>query len=451
MSFIALAEDQGQTIKVRVTFSDDAGNETTLTSVATEAVEAAPQPDSPATGVPTITRTAQVGETLTVDTSGIADADGLENVLFSYQWVANDGGTDTDISGETDATYTLVADDEGKTIKVKVTFTDDASNQESLASAATDAVAPAPQPDSPATGQPTISGTVQVGETLTADTSAIADDDGLVNATYTYQWVAGESDIGGATGSSYTLEADDEGKTIKVRVTVTDDAGNETTLSSGATDTVEAPQPPAKPTGLSAAAVSHDAVTLAWDNPQDDSITGYVILRRDREIHPVGTFVTITDDTGSADTTYTDDTVEPDKQYVYRIKAINEHGKVSEISDWVRGFTPAVPVPGGLAGELTGGGRDRSRGWRYSGQQKKQAQMYGRVRQAYRTRNRSGRGLGPTGKAMPALALERVAGCAPGGTLAPCLDSVHTTAEESTTSRSGSCGSRRSRTSRGRS
>ena len=151
-------------------------------------------------------------------------------------------------------------------------------------------------------------------ETLTADTSAIADDDGLVNATYTYQWVAGESDIGGATGSSYTLEADDEGKTIKVRVTVTDDAGNETTLSSGATDTVEAPQPPAKPTGLSAAAVSHDAVTLAWDNPQDDSITGYVILRRDREIHPVGTFVTITDDTGSADTTYTDDTVEPDKQ-----------------------------------------------------------------------------------------------------------------------------------------
>ena len=73
--------------------------------------------------------------------------------MFSYQWVANDGGTDTDISGETDATYTLVADDEGKTIKVKVTFTDDASNQESLASAATDAVAPAPQPDSPATGQ----------------------------------------------------------------------------------------------------------------------------------------------------------------------------------------------------------------------------------------------------------------------------------------------------------
>ena len=68
-----------------------------------------------------------------------------------------------------------------------------------------------------------------------------------------------------------------------------------------ATDAVEAPEPPAKTTGLSATAVSHDTVTLTWDNPQDDSITGYVILRREREIHPVGAFVTITGDTGSAD------------------------------------------------------------------------------------------------------------------------------------------------------
>ena len=207
---------------------------------------------------------------------------------------------------------------------------------------------PAPLANSPATGAPSISGTVQVGETLTANTPGIADDDGLVNATYSYQWVANdggaETDISGATDNTYTLEADDEGKTIKVRVTVTDDAGNETTLSSGATDTVAGPEPPAMPTGLSAA-VSHDAVTLAWDDPRDDAITGYVILRRDREIHPLGTFVTIAGDTGSTDTTYTDDTVEPDKEYVYRIKAINEHGEVSEKSDWIRADTPAVPVP----------------------------------------------------------------------------------------------------------
>ena len=37
---------------------------------------------------------------------------------------------------------------------------------------------------------------------------------------------------------------------------------------------------PAKPTGLSATA-SHDQVALTWDEPNDDSITGYVVLRLD--------------------------------------------------------------------------------------------------------------------------------------------------------------------------
>ena len=310
------------------------------------------RPLNRATGSPAIVGTAQVGEPLTADTTGIADDDGLENVTFSFQWVANDGSTDADISGETDATYTLVADDVGKTIKVKVTFTDDAGNEATLTSVATDKVSFAVQQqeasNSPATGQPTISGTAQVGETLTADTTGIADADGLVNATFSYQWVANDgttnTDISGATDNTYTLVDDDEGQTIKVRVIVTDDAENETTLTSGPTDAVASPEPPAMPTGLSPS-VSHDAVTLTWDDPQDDSITGYVILRRDRAIHLVGTFVTITGDTGSADTTYTDETVEPDKQYVYRIKAINEHGEVSEESDWVRADTPAVPVP----------------------------------------------------------------------------------------------------------
>ena len=300
--------------------------------------------NNPATGSPTITGAAQVGEALTADISGIADEDGLSKVSYQYQWIRNDGTSDTEIASGTDSTYALADDDEGQTIQVRVTFTDDLGNETTLTSAATEAVAAAPPTDSPATGAPTISGTAQVGESLTADTSGIADADGLDSAVFGYQWVAGESDITDATDSTYTLVDDDEGRTIKVRVTFTDDLGNETTLTSAATDAVAAPEPPDKPTGLSPV-VAHDAVTLAWDDPQDDSITGYVILRRDREIHLAGTFVTIAGDTGSADTTYSDDTVEPDKQYVYRIKAINEHGEVSEKSDWIRADTPAVPVP----------------------------------------------------------------------------------------------------------
>ena len=95
-------------------------------------------PNTAATGAATITGTAQVGETLTADTSGISDADGLDNAVFSYQWLADDA----DISGATGSTYTLAAADEGKAVKVRVSFTDDAGNDESLTSEATVTAAP---------------------------------------------------------------------------------------------------------------------------------------------------------------------------------------------------------------------------------------------------------------------------------------------------------------------
>ena len=98
--------------------------------------------NTPATGLPTISGTVQVWETLTADTSDIEDADGLRGATFSYQWVSSDGTTDTDIQRATDSTYKLVADDAGTTVRVRVSFTDDAGNEETLTSAATAVVAP---------------------------------------------------------------------------------------------------------------------------------------------------------------------------------------------------------------------------------------------------------------------------------------------------------------------
>ena len=94
--------------------------------------------------------------------------------------------------------------------------------------------------NTPATGLPSISGTPQVGETLTADTSPIDDADGLTGATFEYQWTAGGSEINGATGSTYTLTSSEQGQTIQVRVTFTDDADNAETLTSAATGAVAA-------------------------------------------------------------------------------------------------------------------------------------------------------------------------------------------------------------------
>ena len=239
-TYTLVDDDEGKTIKVKVSFTDDAGNAEELTSAAT--AKATAKPNSAATGAPTISGTVEVGQTLTTDTSGISDEDGLGNVSYSYQWIRNDGADDSGISDATGSTYTLVDDDEGKTIKVKVSFTDDAGNAEELTSAATAKVTA--KPNSAATGAPTISGTVQVGQTLTADTSGISDEDGLGNVSYSYQWIrndgADDSGISDATGSTYTLVDDDEGKTIKVKVSFTDDEGNDETLTSAATVSVAA-------------------------------------------------------------------------------------------------------------------------------------------------------------------------------------------------------------------
>ena len=103
---------------------------------------------------------------------------------------------------------------------------------------------PGPQENSAATGAPTINGTALVGETLTASMLGISDADGLANASYTYQWLADDADINGATASSYTLVAADAGKAIKVTVSFTDDEGNEESVTSAATGTVAAAPSP---------------------------------------------------------------------------------------------------------------------------------------------------------------------------------------------------------------
>ena len=122
--------------------------------------------------------------------------------------------------------------------------------------------------NTPATGAPGISGTARAGETLTATTTGISDADGLANATFTYQWLADDTEIGGATGSSYTVVAADEGKAIKVTVSFTDDAGNAETLTSAATAAVTLPA-----LRLQAAAVDGATLTLTYNEDLDEGVT----------------------------------------------------------------------------------------------------------------------------------------------------------------------------------
>ncbi|MYC50324.1 MAG: hypothetical protein F4X50_08650, partial [Synechococcus sp. SB0662_bin_14] len=189
-----------------------------------------------ATGAATITGIATQGQTLTVNQGTLADADGLPSTTFpagyTFQWKRNN----TNITGATSRTYTLVQADVGQNIiSVTVSFTDGGGSTESRTSIATQTVANVN--DDP-TGAPSISGTAAQGQTLTADTSEIADPDGL--GSFSYQWKRGTTSISGATSSTYTLVGDDVGETITVTVSWTDGGGTSESLTSAATAQVAA-------------------------------------------------------------------------------------------------------------------------------------------------------------------------------------------------------------------
>ena len=165
-TYTVVEADQGKYLRVRVSFQDDDGNAETAPSDASGPVSA--EPNVAATGQPTISGTAQVGEDLTASTSGISDGNGLTNPTYDYQWLRADTatGTGSEISGARSATYRLVEADQGKYVRVRVSFQDDDGNAETVTSDASGPVAA--EPNVAATGQPTISGTAQVGGELTA-------------------------------------------------------------------------------------------------------------------------------------------------------------------------------------------------------------------------------------------------------------------------------------------
>ena len=337
-----------------VDFTDQAVTNNTPAAVGTT--------NNEATGAPTISGTNLVGQTQTANKGSIADTDGLPlESTFTYQWIRVSSGSEADITGATSKTYTTVAADVGKKLKVKVDFTDNAGNDESRTSSSSEIIgATSCTPTAPAaaiwsacltvessgynyegeghasnygalssteftvggtgysinlltnlgtqlflgftsvpgnaasdwtlhigdanqfalsaastsnigttyewtgvnlawstgdvisvwiapavsnneaTGEPTISGTNLVGQTQTANKGTIADADGVpAESTFTYQWIrfpprGTETDITGATSKTYTTVAADAGRYLKVTVGFTDDAGNDESRTSAA-------------------------------------------------------------------------------------------------------------------------------------------------------------------------------------------------------------------------
>ena len=128
-------------------------------------------------------------------------------------------------------------------------------------------------PNTPATGEVTVTGTARVGETLTADASSIADADGLSDRNFTLVWMAGAtSNPSEATirifsnGERYHVDPSDAGLMVMVAAKFFDDAGNAEVVVSAPTAVV-APTAPGPPVNLTASSKPHGNLSVRWLSP----------------------------------------------------------------------------------------------------------------------------------------------------------------------------------------
>ncbi len=222
-------------VTVKVMDGNGGSDTIAVTLLVTNAVEAPLAP----------TVTATSGGTTSLDVSWRAPENAGRPAIANYdiQYRAGTSGPWTDGPQDRTGTGARISGLTASTayqVRVRATNGDGDGAWSENASASTGA-----RGNSAATGAPGISGTVRVGQTLTATTTDIADANGLTDPPgWAYQWIRSdgmdEQEIPGATAATYVLTEDDLGSTIRVRVTFTDGAGYEESVTSE----VSVPVPP---------------------------------------------------------------------------------------------------------------------------------------------------------------------------------------------------------------
>jgi Ca2+-binding RTX toxin-like protein len=228
--------DVGGVIRVVTAYVDQQGTSEAVTSVASAAIAGV---NDPHTGGVSITGTVTEDQVLTA-ASTLADLDGLGTL--HYQWQRDTGSGYVNV-GTDQATYTLGDADVGGVVRVTVNYTDGQGFSELATSASTAAVANIN--DAP-TGGVSLAGTATENQVLTANTTTLADADGLGTLHYAWQRDSGSgfSAIGAADQATYTLTAADVGATIRVVTSYNDLHGTAETVTSAATAAVVAANGP---------------------------------------------------------------------------------------------------------------------------------------------------------------------------------------------------------------
>ncbi len=166
-----------------------------------------------------ITGTPTVGSTLTAGKSA-DDPDGSGGA-FAYQWQSSANGTSWTPIGTNASTYALTGADEGRQVRVLVSYTDGEGFAESVQ--ATPVAVPFVDNGDAIFA---ITGTPAVGSTLSVIKSA---DDPDGNGAFTYQWQSSANGSSwtpiGTNAGTYGLTAGEEGRQVRVVVSYTDGEG----------------------------------------------------------------------------------------------------------------------------------------------------------------------------------------------------------------------------------
>ncbi len=219
--------DIGHTIRVQETASNASGASETVTSAHTSKVLPLPPIN---VDPPTIS--ANVSSLFTVGL-GLTEAHGVWNgspTSYTYQWeLCNSAGAScTAISGASTQTFTLTSADVGGTLRVQETATNAGGASQPATSVQTPVVLPLPPVN---VTVPSIAGDLYVtagaGQTLSAVPGTWTNNPTSVS----YQWIlcsVGGSNceaILGATSSTYTLIAGQQGDAIELQETATNSGG----------------------------------------------------------------------------------------------------------------------------------------------------------------------------------------------------------------------------------
>ncbi|WP_129789494.1 hypothetical protein [Promicromonospora panici] len=217
-TFIPQAAHAGKTLRLAVTGTKEGYAPKTVYSASATVAKA-----SFTTTTPKINGTVKVGGLVGATTGHFSPEASL-----TYRWKANGNP----ISGATSRNYRIPSRLHGDQLTVTVTGSKPGYTTKSITSAASVVKKPFDRASSP-----TISGTLRVGQTLTANRGTWSPTPSVV----TYQWRAEGRPIPGATSRTYKLTRAEHGKNISVEIVGRKYAYLPATRRSAATNTVKWP------------------------------------------------------------------------------------------------------------------------------------------------------------------------------------------------------------------